>query len=77
MASFTLTHGQRYKAMLTLGWLESFASNDMIAGELAKAGFTGIEVEGSGENRVAHGVWSRDTMNVPLPEQVTDMVAVA
>jgi hypothetical protein len=77
MASYTLAEGQRYRATLTLGWLESFASNDMIAAQLATAGFAGVAVTGSGESRVAEGIWSRETTSVALPEQVTDLVALA
>lgn len=77
MAEFTLGNGKRYRAELTLGWLESFAGNDMIAAEFAKAGFTDVQVEGTGESRTATGVWSRETMEVKLPDQVTGVVLVA
>lgn len=74
MAEFKLDQGKRYRASLTLGWLESFAGNDMVAAEFAKAGFTEVVVEGSGESRTAEGVWCRETMEVKLPEQVSEVV---
>lgn len=77
MADFTLTRGNRYRATLTLGWLEQLAGNDMIAAELMRAGFTDVSVEGAGEARTAEGVWSGESQQVPLPEQVTDLVEVA
>jgi len=77
MYTFTLAQGKRYRATLTLSWLESFAGNDMVAGEFAKAGFTDVVVQGSGESRTAEGVWSGETMMVSLPGQVTDVVEVA
>ncbi|MGQ0672338.1 MAG: hypothetical protein ACT4N2_05595 [Hyphomicrobium sp.] len=73
MPNFNLTRGQRYKATLTLGWVEQFAGNDLIAGELAKAGFADVAVEGSGETRVAEGTWTGDDQDIALPEQVTSL----
>lgn len=77
MAEFSLGQGKRYRATLTLGWLEQIAGNDRIAAEMAKAGFANVEVEGEGETRVAQGVWTRESKEVSLPEQVTAIVEVA
>jgi len=77
MAKFTLVTGKRYQAALTLGWLEQIASNEQIAGEFAKAGFGDVTVEGSGDRRIAKGVWTRESMEVSLPEQVSDVVELA
>lgn len=77
MAKFTLATGKRYQATLTLGWLEQIASNEQIAGEFAKAGFGDVTVEGSGDTRIAEGVWTRESMEVSLPEQVSDVVELA
>lgn len=76
MADFKLTKGQRYQATLTLGWLESFAGNDLISGELERAGFGNVVVTGEGETRVAEGVWIGESTDVSLPHQVTDVRAV-
>lgn len=77
MADFTLTEGRRYRAALTLGWLEQLAGNDMIAAELSRAGFTDVSVEGSGDARTAEGTWSRESQQVRLPEQVTELSELA
>lgn len=77
MAEFTLSSGKRYRATLTLGWLEQITGNDRIAAELAKAGFSNVVVEGDGETRVAQGVWTRESQAVALPEQVAELVEVA
>ena len=77
MAQFTLIQGRRYRATLSLGWLEQFAGNDMIAAQLTGAGFGNVEVEGSGDTRVAVGSWNRESQDVPLPEQVVEVVEVA
>ena len=76
MPDFTLGQGRRYRATLTLGWLEQIAGNDRIAAELAKAGFSEINVQGDGETRIAHGVWTRESQAVALPEQVAELVEV-
>lgn len=77
MTTYTLARGQRYRATLTLGWLEQIAGNDMIAGELARAGFEHIDVTGSGDTRVAEGTWTGESQEVKLPEQVTDLTMLA
>ena len=76
MPEFTLGQGRRYRATLTLGWLEQIAGNDRIAAELAKAGFGDVVVQGDGETRVAQGVWTRESQEVALPEQVAELVEV-
>ena len=37
MPAFTVRQGRRYKAVISLGLLESFAGNDAIADRLAEA----------------------------------------
>lgn len=67
-----LVQGQSYQATISLGTLEAMAaSNDMIAGKLRGAGFTGVSVTGSGSTRSASGTWSKATGDFPLPSQVT------
>ena len=53
MSIFTVRRGQRYRATITLGLIEQFADNEMIAGKLAEAGFTDVAVSGSGGTRHA------------------------
>lgn len=77
MAEFTFGQGKRYRATLTLGWIEQIASNDMIAAEFAKAGFGEVVVQGEGETRLAQGTWTGASREVDLPGQVVDVVEVA
>jgi hypothetical protein len=77
MATFKLSKGQRYRATLMLGWLEQMAGNERIAAEFSKAGFEDVVVEGSGDSRVAEGVWRGESMMVALPEQVAEVVELA
>lgn len=56
--SFTLRHGQRYRATITLSGFEQFASNDIIAGKLTEYGFSNVVVTGSGSTRQAEATWN-------------------
>ena len=42
MATFTLQQGKRYRATISLGFIESLASNEMIAVKLQEAGFADV-----------------------------------
>ena len=44
MATFTVQQGKRYRATITLGGIERWASNEMIAGRLRDAGFSDVAV---------------------------------
>ena len=46
MPKFTVHKGKRYRAAISLGWLEPLAGNDMVAQQIADAGFTEVEVKG-------------------------------
>jgi hypothetical protein len=77
MSLFTVRRGQRYRATITLGVIEQFADNEMIAGRLAEAGFTDVQVSGEGGTRVAEALWPNDDTEAPLPPQVTEIAEVA
>ena len=77
MSEFTVRRGQRYRATITLGIIEQFADNEMIAGKLAEAGFTDVQVSGTGGTRLAEASWSQDDASAPLPSQVTEITEVA
>ena len=66
MATFTIRQGKRYRATITLGWLERWASNEMIADKLHDAGFTDVKVEGSGGTRQAEALW-------PIPNATAEI----
>ena len=74
MAAFTVHQGKRYRATISLGMLESFASNDIIAGRLRTAGFTDISVSGAGNTRIAEAPWSAADATAELPKQITEVV---
>ena len=74
MAAFTVHQGKRYRATISLGMLESFASNDIIAGRLRTAGFTDISVGGAGNTRIAEALWSAADATAELPKQITEVV---
>ena len=77
MADFTVEKGKRYKATITLGLLQSVASNEMVADRLREAGFTDVSVAGSGRTRTATGLWSGDTVSGAIPDEITDITMLA
>lgn len=76
MAVFTVRQGRRYKATISLGMLESFAGNDMIAERLQEAGFAEISVEGNGATRYAEGLWPNGDASAELPAQITAVTEI-
>ncbi|HEU4377260.1 MAG TPA: hypothetical protein VFR73_01715 [Hyphomicrobiaceae bacterium] len=76
MATFTVRQGKRYRATITLGWLERWASNDTIAGKLGDAGFVEVKVSGSGGMRQAEALWPGPDTTAEMPSQVTEVIEV-
>jgi hypothetical protein len=74
MAAFTAHQGKRYRATISLGTLERFASNDTIAGRLRTAGFTDISLSGAGSTRIAEALWPAADATAELPKQITEVV---
>ena len=74
MAAFTVHQGKRYRATISLGMLERFASNDIISGRLRTAGFTDITVTGAGSTRSAEALWSAADATAEMPKQIADVV---
>jgi hypothetical protein len=56
MATFTVRQGKRYRATISLGFFERFASNDTIAAKSRDAGFYEVQVTGSGSTRYAEAL---------------------
>jgi len=73
---FTLKRNKRYKATITLGFVERLASNDIIAEKFRTAGFADVKVTGKGETRIAEGTWSADDATPTYPAQISDISAV-
>jgi len=76
MATFTVREGKRYRATITLGWLERWASNEMIADKLREAGFTEVKIEGSGGIRQAEALWPIPDTTAEMPSQITAVIEV-
>lgn len=74
MAVFTVRQGGRYRATVTLGWLERWASNEHIVEKLQAAGFGDISVTGSGWTRIAEASWSGPDTTAEMPSQITEVI---
>jgi len=76
MATFTVRQGKRYRATISLGSLERWASNDTIAERLRAAGFSEVSVSGSGATRMAEGVWPAADASAEMPSQITQVTEI-
>ena len=76
MATFTVHQGKRYRARISLGWIERFASNETIADRLRAAGFTDIAISGSGSTRMAEALWPQPDATAEMPKQIVEVVEV-
>ena len=54
MAKYTVRKGKRYLATISLSWFKPVATNEMVAAKLENAGFTEVEVNGSGRDQARH-----------------------
>jgi len=68
--------GKRYRATITLGWLERWAGNETIAERLRAAGFSEVSVSGSGATRMAEAVWAGPDATGDMPAQVTEVIEI-
>lgn len=73
-ASFTVRHGHRYRATVTLGFLEQFASDDQVAKAIAGYGFTDVVVTGSGGTRQAEATWNGPDTTAPIDSHLSQIV---
>jgi len=75
---FTLHHGKRYQAAITLSLVEQqFATNGMIAGQFAQFGFTDVTVTGDGATRRAAGRWMGVNTTVALDPHLSQVTELA
>ena len=65
-----LESNTRYKASLKLSFIESIASNEILAKKLTDLGFSEVVITGTGAQRSATGLWTGTTMEVAIPHQV-------
>lgn len=66
----TVEQGRHYRATIRLGFFEQVATDQQIADKLTEAGFTGVQVFGTGRDRFADGTWPGSTMSAELPDQI-------
>ena len=71
MTTFTVKESKRYRATLSLGLIERFATNETIAERLR---FTDVIVTGAGASRMAEAVWPGADASAELPRQIVDVV---
>jgi hypothetical protein len=76
MPTFTVHQGKRYRAVVTLGWLERWVGNATIASKLEEAGFAEVVVTGSGGTRIAEAVWPGADVTGEMPPQVSEVAEV-
>ena len=76
MTEFTVRHGRRYRATISLGPVEQFAGNDVIAERLRGAGFTQVHVIGAGRTRVAEALWPQEDATAEMPAQVSTVAEI-
>ncbi len=75
---FTVRHGKRYRATVVLSFLQQLAAtNEMIAGKLAEAGFRDVKVTGTGGTRMAEALWPGPDTTAPLPDELRDVTEIA
>jgi hypothetical protein len=76
MPVFTVHKGRRYRATITLGLFQSFASNETVAGKVREVGFTEVEVSGSGRNRLGKGLWPHADASAEIPPEITKVTEI-
>jgi hypothetical protein len=76
MAAFTVQQGKRYRATISLGLFERFASNETIAAKLRDAGFSDVQVTGSGGTRYAEAIWPGAVATAEMPSQIASVAEV-
>jgi hypothetical protein len=76
MSSFTFCQNRRYRAGISLSFVEAVASNERIAEELRKYGLVDVTVSGSGRDRVAEGLWPLPDATVELPDRIKSVEEV-
>lgn len=72
-ATYTVRTGRRYRARVTLGVLEQFASNDKVGDVIAGFGFSDVVVTGSGRTRQAEATWSGADTTAPIDARLSDI----
>jgi hypothetical protein len=77
MRRFTVEKGKRYKARITLGFVQRLATNEMVAGKFMEVGFTNVVVNGSGGERHATGLWPHHDATAEIPNEIDHIHEIA
>ena len=73
---FTVHHGQRYRATLSLSGIEQLADNASIAQRFRALGFTGVRVSGTGAMRQVEGKWPGRDVSASMPRQIISVASL-
>jgi hypothetical protein len=73
---FLLRRGQRYRATISLGLLQSLATNDMIASRLKAFGFSEVVVKGQGASRAVEVLWPGADVSASMPKEIVSVEEV-
>jgi hypothetical protein len=73
MAIYTVRKGQRYRATIGLGWLQSVASNEAVAAKFREVGFAEVTVWGSGRRRMGTALWPKEDASAEIPDEIIDI----
>ena len=76
MAVYTVHRGKRYRAAITLGFWKRTASNEQVADKFREAGFTEVDVSGSGRERLGKGLWPHADATAEIPDEVTSIEVI-
>lgn len=74
MPKRTVRQGLRYRATISLGFVERLASNELIAEQFADLGFKDVEVTGKGTDRVAEALWPLPDAEGEMPSQIVEFI---
>jgi hypothetical protein len=67
---FTAHQGKRYRATVSLGWIERLASNEIIAQKFRDLGFSDVQVVGRGNRRSVKALWSKEDATGEIPPRI-------
>lgn len=71
MGKITVRQGKRYRASITLNWLQQqFATNEKLAQMFLNLGFSEVQVVGTGAVRQVSGLWPLQDASAEVPPEV-------
>ncbi len=73
MPLYTVRKGQRYRATISLGWVQSVSSNATVADKFREVGFEEVTVWGSGRRRTGTALWPKEDASAEIPDEIIDI----